>query len=134
MIVDASVLYAAADRSDAHHDRARGVLEQPGQKTLPEPVIVEADYLVRKRLGVDAELAFLGSLEGRWVTLECPTRHDRTRATEIVAQYRDADIGYSDAIIIAIAERIGERVIATLDRRHFSMIRPRHTEAFEIVP
>jgi len=62
------------------------------------------------------------------------TRTDRERAAQFVAQYRDARIGYVDAVTVAMAERLDERKIATLDRRHFGMIRLRHIGAFEILP
>jgi hypothetical protein len=35
---------------------------------------------------------------------------------------------------VAVAERIGARRVYTLDRRDFSILRPRHAEAFEILP
>jgi predicted nucleic acid-binding protein len=36
--------------------------------------------------------------------------------------------------VIALAERLGAPVIVTLDRRHFAAVRPRHREAFELLP
>jgi len=56
------------------------------------------------------------------------------RAAELVARYRDSEIGYVDAIVVAIAERLRDKVIATVDRRHFSAIRPNHTAAFQLLP
>jgi hypothetical protein len=35
---------------------------------------------------------------------------------------------------MAAAERLGVSTIATLDRRHFSVVRPRHVETFELLP
>lgn len=134
MILDAGVLYAAADRRDKNHRAARELLGKREPKIVPDPTIVECDQLILKRLGVDAEVAFLRSFEGRWLSVEPSTRPDRMRAAELIAQYRDARIGYVDAVIVAIAERLGERVIATFDRRHFTLIRPRHVESFELVP
>jgi uncharacterized protein len=43
-------------------------------------------------------------------------------------------LGTVDASIVAACERLGVRTVATLDRRHFSVVRPRHLPAFEIVP
>lgn len=39
-----------------------------------------------------------------------------------------------DASIVAVAERLDVRKIATLDRRHFSVVRPRHVDALELIP
>lgn len=46
----------------------------------------------------------------------------------------DKELGAVDASVVAIAERLGVREIATLDRRHFSVVRPRHADVFSIVP
>jgi len=51
-----------------------------------------------------------------------------------VKVYADLLLGAVDASVVAIAERLGVKEIATLDRRHFSVVRPRHAEAFSIVP
>ena len=39
-----------------------------------------------------------------------------------------------EASVIAIAERLEQDTIATLDRRHFSVVRPLHVDAFTLVP
>ena len=59
---------------------------------------------------------------------------DVGRAVELMRTYADAAIGFVDAAVVAIAERLGIRQVWTLDRRDFSLIRPKHVEAFEIVP
>lgn len=133
MIVDTSILVAAADRKDVAHAGARAVLERPDEKIVCEPVVAETDYFLLRRFGVDVELAFLEAVDSAFV-VEPSTRGDRDRARELCVQYRDAQIGFTDALIIAIAERLGERVIATLDRRPFAMVRPKHVEAFEVIP
>jgi predicted nucleic acid-binding protein len=46
----------------------------------------------------------------------------------------DLKIGYVDAALIAIAERLRETLIATTDRRHFSVVRPKHVAAFDLIP
>jgi predicted nucleic acid-binding protein len=52
---------------------------------------------------------------------------------ELIETYADLRLGTVDASVIATAERVGSTVIATLDRRHFTIVRPRHTDAFELV-
>jgi predicted nucleic acid-binding protein len=53
---------------------------------------------------------------------------------KLVAQYHDLPLGTVDASVIAAAERLGVTEIATVDRRHFSVVRPAHVIAFELVP
>lgn len=38
------------------------------------------------------------------------------------------------ASVVAAAERLRIEAVATLDRRHFSVVRPRHVPAFKILP
>jgi len=59
---------------------------------------------------------------------------DYRRARQLVAQYANLGLSFVDASIVAIAERLEETTIATLDRRHFSVVKPVHCEAFTLVP
>jgi predicted nucleic acid-binding protein len=45
-----------------------------------------------------------------------------------------AEIGFVDATLVAIAERLKLTTIATTDRRHFSRIQPAHVRAFTLLP
>ena len=80
------------------------------------------------------EGAFVRSLLTRALVVEQVTKADRERIAEILEGYADNPIGYVDASVIAIAERLGEEMIATLDRRDFAVARPRHVEAFTLLP
>lgn len=62
------------------------------------------------------------------------TAADYARMAELVAQYADLSLGTTDASVIALAERLGVAEVATLDRRHFSVVRPRHVEALTLLP
>ena len=59
---------------------------------------------------------------------------DYRRVRQFCAQYADADIGFVVAAVLAVVERLGETKLATLDRRHFGMLRPRHMEALRLLP
>jgi predicted nucleic acid-binding protein len=49
-------------------------------------------------------------------------------------QYADLPLGTTDAAVITIAERLDIAEVATLDRRHFTVVRPRHANAFTLLP
>jgi uncharacterized protein len=66
--------------------------------------------------------------------VEAPTPADLRRAAELVEGYADLPLGGTDALVIATAERLGLDTVATLDRRHFSVVRPAHLDAFVLVP
>ena len=53
---------------------------------------------------------------------------------ELVSQYDEMHLGTTDASVIALAERLEITEISTLDRRHFTAVRPRHVEAFTLLP
>ncbi len=97
--------------------------------TLPEVV-----HVVRRNAGshvVPRLLRFLLATPATWIEV---TREDTQRATEIIESYPEARLDLVDAAIAAIAERVGVTRILTLDRRDFSVIRPRHCESFEVLP
>jgi predicted nucleic acid-binding protein len=43
-------------------------------------------------------------------------------------------LGGTDAAVIAVAERLGVEQVATVDHRHFSVVRPLHVSAFTLLP
>lgn len=59
---------------------------------------------------------------------------DWQRIQDLVGTYADMRLGGTDASVIALAERQGAVKIATLNRRHFAVVRPRHISAFELLP
>ncbi len=91
-------------------------------------------YLLGIRLGWEPETRFLGDLASGALTLEPVHPSDLLRIAELVARYHDLPLGTVDASVIAAAERHGVTEIATTDRRHFSVVRPRHAEAFTLRP
>ncbi|GAB07986.1 putative nucleic acid-binding protein [Gordonia amarae] len=135
LIVDAGPLYAYVDADDAHHHASLELLEtHPGPLIVPTLVITEVTYLLSTRLGAEAEVRFLGDLAAGHFTVEPVAAADWLRIAELVARYRDLPLGTADASVVATAERLGVRTVATVDRRHFSVVRPRHVRSFELLP
>jgi predicted nucleic acid-binding protein len=135
LIIDAGPLYAYVDGDDAHHQACLELLEtHPGPLIVPTLVITEVVYLIASRLGWQAETRFLGDLVAGEVTLEPVDSKDILRIAELVARYHDLPLGTVDASVIAAAERLGAREVATVDRRHFAVVRPNHVEAFDLLP
>jgi predicted nucleic acid-binding protein len=56
------------------------------------------------------------------------------RIAELVARDHDLPLGTVDASVVTLAERLGIEVIATLDRRYFTVVRPKHVRAFVLLP
>ena len=59
---------------------------------------------------------------------------DYDRVREILETYRDLNVGFVDAAVLAIVERLGEPKLATLDHRHFAVMRPRHRASLQLLP
>jgi uncharacterized protein len=106
----------------------------PGPLIVPELVVTEVVYLLATRLGADAAIRFLGDFAAGNLIAEPVAAEDWLRMAELVGRYRDFPLGSVDASVIAAAERRGEQEIATLDRRHFSAVRPAHANAFTLLP
>lgn len=97
-------------------------------------MITEVVYLISTRLGWQAEVRFLGDLASGAFTIEPLHPSDPLRLAELVARYHDLPLGTADASVIAAAERLNITQVATIDRRHFSVVRPQHVTAFELLP
>lgn len=101
---------------------------------IPQLVVAEVGYLLEVRIGTEAEVRFLGDLAaGNFIT-EPVSAADWIRIAELVAQYGDLPLDTVDASIVAAAERLKVREIATLDRRHFTVVRPAHIDTFDLYP
>lgn len=106
----------------------------PGPLIVPTLVSTEVAYLIETRLGWEAEVRFLGDLAGGNFAVEPLHASDPIRIAELVAEYHDLPLGTVDASVIATAERLNATEVATLDRRHFSVVRPKHEVAFQLLP
>ncbi len=101
---------------------------------MPLLVVAEVAYLLASRLSTDAEVRFLGDFAAGNLLAEPVAAADWLRIAELVSTYRDLPLGTVDASVVAVAERRKITSVATLDRRHFSVVRPAHAPAFDIVP
>ncbi|MEV5837877.1 PIN domain-containing protein [Nocardia sp. NPDC052112] len=135
MLVDAGPLFAYVDADDAHHKSCLDLLQHHrGPLVVPTLVITEAAYMIATRVGAEAEVWFLGDFAEGLFSVEPVHPSDWLRIAELAAKYRDFPLGTADASVVATAERLGITQVATLNRRHFSVVRPRHIDAFEILP
>jgi len=79
-------------------------------------------------------VALLADVEAGAYLVENLELADYRRVREVCDRYSDSDIGFVDAAFLAVVERLGEPKLATLDRRHFSILRPRHVDALQLLP
>lgn len=135
ILVDTGPLYAMADRDDDWHSRVVRFLRRTRDElVVPVAVLPEAAYLLAAHLGPEAEQKLVRSVVNGEMALEELTLQDLRRTLELIKRYASARIGFVDAAVVATAERLRISRILTTDRRDFSLIRPRHCQAFELLP
>lgn len=135
LVADTGALYALYDAGDEHHAAVKAALEaHRGPVVVPSAILSEVDYLLREFLGVDAELDFLASLRSGAFQLEELTPDDLDRCSELIARYRDLDLGLADAAVMATAERHGTLSILTVDERDFRAVLSRSGKPFVLLP
>ena len=124
------------DRRDRWHDTVRVWWAGPDSASVlvPEPTLPEVCHLLARRAGAHAEARFIRSVANGEFTLARLQKGDLGRAADLMVAYADLPLGFVDAAIVAVAERLRARTLLTTDRKHFGVIRPRHAEAFELVP
>lgn len=135
LLCDTGVLLAAGNVKDHAHQACVRLLRQAeGPLLVPSPVMGEVGYLLQSRVGPQAEVIFLNSFGGDGFAVAELEDGDIPRMAELVSTYLDLPLGIVDAAVIAIAERLGLSEVATIDHRHFSVVRPRHVAALTLLP
>ena len=135
LIVDAGALYAQADADEPQHAAITATLRAERDSLVTSQIVVaEADYLILRRLGIDVELSFLDDLAGGTYVVDALTLPELTIARDIVARYRDLELGLADASLVVLASRWRTRRILTLDERAFRAVTPLQGGSFEILP
>jgi predicted nucleic acid-binding protein len=101
---------------------------------LPVAILAEVTYLLQTRIGIGAQEAFVRAVADGEFTIEPLDEEDLPRIADIMHAYRDLPLGFVDASVVAIAERLEAREILTTDRKHSGVVRPRHARALTLLP
>jgi uncharacterized protein len=135
ILVDTGILYAMADMDDAWHESLKTFFRNAKDVLLvPVTVLPEVCYLLNTHLGQESERVLISAIIQGELRVEGLKEDDFRRSLRILETYSDINIGFVDASLVAMAERLKIQRILTTDRRHFSIIRPRHCHAFELLP
>jgi predicted nucleic acid-binding protein len=135
VLIDSGFLYALFDHDDRYHRAVVAVAETEGAVAIvPDVVLVEVAYLTRRAGGAPSVARFLEYFASGGFQTEALTMQDVHRARELIETYVDARLDFVDVCIMAIAERLDIRRVATIDPRDFLLIRPAHCEHFDILP
>jgi uncharacterized protein len=129
-------LVGAFDRDDDEHERCAELLAQTTRerRVVPSPVLVEVDHLLGSHAGKGSFVEVLEQVRSGALVIENLVNGDFERVEELLRTYADLEVGFVDASVLAVTERLGEPKLATLDHRHFATMRPRHVDALELLP
>jgi predicted nucleic acid-binding protein len=135
LVLDTGVIYASLDGDDPDHESCAELLEEAREQLIiPAPVLVEVDYWVRKAASADVWLAFVQDIQAGAYSIYALDPYLLGAAAELQVRFADQAIGLVDAAVFASCEALGEDKVATLDQRHFSVLRTTDGRALRIVP
>jgi predicted nucleic acid-binding protein len=135
LVVDTGPLLAAGDPDDRDHERCQDLLDSTHEEiVVPAPVVVELEWMTTSRTQPGSFDVFLESVGRGEFRVEPSNAEDYARIRLLLRQYADLPLGLVDASVVAVCERLGERKVATLDHRHFGVIRPAHTRSLRLLP
>jgi uncharacterized protein len=126
IVADTGAIVALVDADDRHHTVIAQLFEDdPGAWILPWSILPEVDYLLSRHVGTHAAAAFMRDLADGSYTVEWVEDGDLERARELAERYEALALGLVDATVMATAERLRARAIATLDVRDFGAVKLR---------
>jgi predicted nucleic acid-binding protein len=123
-LLDTGALYGLLIPRDQHHAEALALFEAlpAGERVaIPTSVLLELHRLILYR-SKDPRLALavLDQLQAAYL-LEHPQPEDYAVARRLLGRFDDQTISLADAVLAAMADRLGARVL-TFDRRHFGLM------------
>jgi hypothetical protein len=131
VLADASFFLALANSADRFHAQAVRALEATEEGLVTTwPVLAELSHLLVSRLGVTAQLRFLGGakLMGlRYVELR---GEHWPRLLQLMRKYADLPMDLADASLVLAAEELGDGRILSTDQRDFGVYRWKNRKPF----
>ena len=131
LICDTGALIDYLVESAPDHARFRDAIDRAGTRYVPGLVLAEVDYFLRDER--QAMQVFMQDLARGAFTYAPPAIGQLARAMDVDRRFADLDLGLVDGSIVALAESLGIRRLATRDVRHFAAVRLRDGRAFDLV-
>ena len=131
VICDTGALIDYLVERAADHRLFRAAIDQARTRYVPGLVLAEVDYFLRDER--QAMRVFMQDLASGAFTYAPATVGQLSRAMEVDRRFEDLGLGLVDGTIVALAESLGIRRLATRDVRHFAAVRLRDGRPFELV-
>jgi uncharacterized protein len=135
IVADTSGLLAFYNRREPTHAQVRDVVAAERDPLIVSPfVIAELEYLLATRVGVEVAVAAIRELAGGAYELAQIDDRALGECAAVMERYADQEIGVTDASLVILAHRYSTKRLLTLDRRHFSVVRPVTGGRFTVLP
>jgi predicted nucleic acid-binding protein len=131
LICDTGALIDYLVESAPNHGLFRDAIDRARTRYVPGLVLAEVDYFLRHERR--AMQMFMRDVVRGAFTYAPPTPDHLARAMEVDLRYADLGLGLVDASVVALAESLDVRRLATRDVRHFAAVRLRNGRSFELV-
>lgn len=132
IIVDTGFWLALVDQKDTYHQKAKQTLKQYNEPLITTwCVVTETCYLLLKRKGANAQVAFINSLnQGLFAVFNLESHHSLPIA-QLLIKYANLPMDLADASLVILAEHLGHGRIFSVDRRDFNVYRWKQNYHFE---
>lgn len=128
IVVDTGPLVALFDAADAHHARVMTFLRASRSAFISTTAVVtEAMYVLEPSRAARRNL--LTWIEDGGLELVEVEANDLGRVIELMDKYADLPMDFTDAVLVALCERLDTKHVATVDR-DFEIYRYRGREKF----
>lgn len=131
LICDTGALIDYLVETAPDHGRFREAIDAARTRYVPGLVLAEVDYFLRAERR--AMQVFMEDLARGAFTYAPPTVGQLSRAMEVDRGFADLGLGLVDGSVVALAESLGIRRLATRDVRHFTAVRLHDGRSFELV-
>ncbi len=133
VVADSAPLIAAANARDEFHRLARSLVRAAGRDLIiPDPVLVEVDWMIRDRGGAAPARLFLAAVVSGSYQRAILSPSVLAKAAEIDERHSALDLGLVDASVMAVADAT-DSVILTFDFAHFRAAPPARGRAWRLM-
>jgi predicted nucleic acid-binding protein len=115
VVVDSGPLIALFDAGDAYYANALAFVRQSRAQLISTmAVVTEAMYVLDQSL--QAQKNLLTWIQNGGLMLTEPGASDFERVIALMEKYADLPMDFTDAVVVALCERLGTHHIASVDR------------------
>ncbi len=131
LICDTGALLDYIVENAPDHRLFRRAIDNARTRYIPALVLAEVDYFLRNER--QAMRTFMQDVARGAFTYAAPSLDQLSRAMELDRRYADLGLGLVDCSVVALAETLGIRRLATRDMRHFAAVRLKDGRPFDLV-